>query len=88
MVNDASVEIVNETTSPTPSVDYDFIYPYYDDENGSMPEASISYAAGSCFNFALNLQTDYFGDETSWDIVDVNVGTVVRSVEKGYYQSN
>ena len=86
--NDASVEIVNETTSPTPSVDYDFIYPYYDDENGSMPEASISYAAGSCFNFALNLQTDYFGDETSWDIVDVNVGTVVRSVEKGYYQSN
>ena len=85
---DASVETIVETLSPTPSATYALGYPplYYADDYTA--EASLSYVAGSCFDFTLNLQTDSFGDETSWDIVDVNDGTVVRSVENGYYQGN
>ena len=63
--------------------DVEAIYSYSDD----MLE-SISFKTGPCIEFEMNLQTDSFGDETSWDIVNTLDGSVVRSIDGGSYESN
>eukprot|EP00804_Cyclotella_cryptica_P025181 CCRYP_016975-RA/>CCRYP_016975-RA protein AED:0.06 eAED:0.06 QI:150/1/1/1/1/1/3/558/994 len=96
--HDGSLEVVLTTPSPTPSNTYLFLS---DDSNpaasaseslgGARPGESSTadyFTSGSCFSITMQLKTDYFGDESSWEIVNVLNGAVVASAPQGYYQSN
>ena len=94
LTDDGTLETT--TTSPTSAAaaggaaDDGPVYSYYDMESIYSDDMfeTISYNAGSCIEFQMNLQTDSFGDETSWDIVNTLDGNIVRSVDRGIYESN
>ncbi|KAL7521704.1 hypothetical protein ACHAWX_006382 [Stephanocyclus meneghinianus] len=95
---DGSLVVVVATPSPTPSDEYFYFsgdsYPpasEYQPVGGGRPGESSTaghFTGAPCFNVIIQLQTDFFGDETSWEVVNILNGAVVANVAPGYYKSN
>ncbi|KAL7483893.1 hypothetical protein ACHAW6_009533 [Cyclotella cf. meneghiniana] len=80
---DGSLEVVLATPSPTPfdtDDDHYIGHSYSDDDDDYL---TLEYV-----NVEIQLQTDFFGDETSWEIVNVLNGSVIESAVKGDFESN
>jgi hypothetical protein len=86
LIEDGSLEErqYDGTTDDVEYLGYSSGY-YYDDD---FAVESIASKQGPCINFEMQLQTDSFGDEVSWEIVNAVDGAVVRSVDGGYYEGN
>jgi hypothetical protein len=74
------------TWATTASSTDDMYTGQFDDSSGSLE--SIMYRKEACINFEMQLQTDSFGEETSWDIVNTLDGSVFRSMGGGSYGGN
>lgn len=98
LTQDGSLEITSQGTSPSPSSAFfesdfyatSFPTAAFYSVDGAAPGFSASYAYANCFYVDIYIETDFFGDETSWNIVNTisTVGAVVVSVPRGSYASN
>jgi hypothetical protein len=86
--NDGSFESVITTSPPVSSSTDDMYIEDFDGSSGMLESIIYGNEKGACINFEMELRTDYFGDETSWDIVNTIDESVVRSVDRGSYGGN